>query len=82
MDEQLKAYVIGAFDELFPVAYPDLRERQIKTLGRILPKVMRALAKKRTPGLNARQFAILAILDAMAMGHRSVAGVSLNGFYD
>jgi len=82
MEEQFKAYISDAFEELFPTACPDLRERQIKTLGRILPKVMRALPKKRTPGLNARQFAILAILDAMAMGHRSVAGVSLNGFYD
>ena len=82
MEEQFKAYISDAFDELFPVAYPDLRERQLKTLGRILPKVMRALGKKRTPGLNARQFAILAILDAMAMGHPSVAGVSLNRFYD
>jgi hypothetical protein len=31
MDEQLKAYVIGAFDELFPVAFPDLRERRLNT---------------------------------------------------
>jgi hypothetical protein len=82
MEEQFKAYISGAFDELFPVACADLRQRQIKTLGQILPKVMRALGNKRTPGLNSRQFAILAILDALGSGDRSVAGASLKGFYD
>ena len=82
MEEQFKAYISDAFDELFPIACPDLHERQIKTLSQILPKVMRALGNKRTPRLNSTQFAILAILDALANGARSIAGVSLNGFYD
>jgi hypothetical protein len=43
---------------------------------------MRALGNKRTPRLNSTQFALLAILDALASGHRLVAGVSLDGFYD
>ena len=82
MEEQFKAYISDAFEELFPTACPDLRDRQIKTLGQTLPKVMRALGNKRTPSLNSRQFAILAILDALASGDRSIAGVSLKGFYD
>jgi len=43
---------------------------------------MQALGKKRTPRLNSTQFAILAILDALASGDRSIAGFSLEGFYD
>jgi hypothetical protein len=53
MEERFKAYISDAFEELFPTACPDLRERQIKTLGQILPKVMRALGNKRTPRLNS-----------------------------
>jgi hypothetical protein len=82
MEEQFRAYISDAFDELFPVACPDLRERQMKTLGQILPKVMRALGNKRAPRFNSRQFAILAILHALASGDRSIAGVTLKGFYD
>jgi hypothetical protein len=68
MEERFKAYINDAFDELFPIAYPDLRERQIKTLGQILPKVMRALGNTHAPP----QFdAICTSRDPGCIGERS-----------